>query len=144
MTLTLLLASLLAAGSSAQGPSVSIVILTSSDGKMMRFAASESDLANVPTWRPEEGQAAPLDLKLAIGLGRDFVRKRHPDVQEFDLSSVTLSRLEPPHHDQWYYLVKLQPVIGGQALKGGLYFACVLMNGTVLEPQEYTEKSKGE
>ncbi len=137
---SMLLAALLAAGSAPSGRETTVMIYTGSDGTMLRFAVQESDLASVPTWRPEEGQAAPLDLKFAIALGRDAVRKHHPDVQEFDLSWVTLGRLEPPHHDVWYYHIRFAPVVGGQALKGGLYIACILMNGTVIEPKEYVEK----
>jgi hypothetical protein len=140
---SLLLAYYLAAGAAPASGTVTVATL-SGDGKMLRFVAGEADVASIPAWRPEEGQAAPLDLRPAINLGRDFVRKRHPETQEFDLSSVQLAHLEPPHQDQWYYLVQFRPVVGGQALKGGLYFACVLMNGTVIEPQEFTPKRQGE
>ncbi len=141
---TMVFAALLAAGAAPAGGIVTVVTLSGEDGKMLRFVAVEADVASIPAWRPEDGQAAPLDLRPAINLARDVVRKRHPEVGEFDVSSVRLAHLEPPHKDQWYYLVQFRPVVGGQALKGGLYFACVLMNGTVIEPQELVPKGHEE
>jgi hypothetical protein len=136
MTLmTVFVTLVLAAGSAPPGKAVPITTITANDGAELRFVATESQIAAVPAWHPEDGQAAPLDLRLAINLGRDSVRKRNPEIVEFALRSITMSRLDPPYDDRWYYFIQFRPIVGGRPMVGGLYFGCVLANGTVVEPE---------
>lgn len=141
MTLTvLMMAAILAAGGSSPTKPIPLLKMTASDGAELQWSVAESQFASVPAWHPEEGEPAPLDLRLAITLARDSVRKRNPDITEFALSNIKMCRGDHPFEDRWYYLIQFRPVVGGRPMSGGLYVGCVLANGIVVE----AETGKGE
>ncbi len=136
MTLTMLLiAAVLAAGGNSPTKPISLVMMTTSDGAELRWSVTDSQFASVPTWHPEDGEPVPFSLRLAIDLARDSVRKRNPEISEFALSNIKMCRGDHPYEDRWYYLIQFRPVVGGRPMIGGLYVGCVLMNGTLVEPE---------
>lgn len=143
MTFNLLIAAAaLTAAIGAPTQPFPLVMLSGSDGAESRWSVTESELIKLPVWHPEDGEPVPFNLRLAIDLARDSVRKRNPDIAEFVLSDIKMSRCNHPFEDRWYYLIQFRPVVGGHAMIGGLYFGCVLTNGVVVEPE--SGKHEGE
>ena len=131
----------LAVAATRADKTITMVGMTGPNETSIVVATTEARVAALPVWHPEEGQPAPIDLRLVIDLGRDSIRKRHPDVGEFSVRSVKMERFDAPYGDRWYYLVEFLPVIEGRAMRGGLYYSCVLTDGSVIEPKERTGKS---
>jgi len=90
----------------------------------------------LPRWTPADG-APPLAVNKALEIGSTWIKKRHPDVRQFDSSSLSFVRAGccVSGDERWFYRIDFQPVVSGQRMYGGHFIAVVLMNGTVVEPR---------
>ncbi len=87
-------------------------------------------------WSPADG-SPPLAVNKALEIGSAWIKKRHPDVKQFDSSSLSFVRAGccVSGDERWFYRIDFQPVVSGQRMYGGQFIAVVLMNGTVVEPR---------
>jgi hypothetical protein len=74
-------------------------------------------------------------MYFAIQLARDSVKRRHPQFDEFKVNSIDMKRIGWSYKDRWYYVIKFRAYLDGAALLSHAYFAGVLMDGTVIEPE---------
>jgi hypothetical protein len=90
----------------------------------------------LPRWSPTDG-APPLAVNKALEIGGTWIKKRHPDVKQFDALSLSFVRAGccVSGDERWFYRMDFQPVVSGQRMYGGQFIAIVLMNGTVVEPR---------
>jgi hypothetical protein len=103
---------------------------------MYNWAVSNEKLLAQPQWSPAAGPP-PLPISKAVDLARAWMKKRHPDVKDFAIASVTLAPSNAccsGATERWYYRVEFYPIVGGQRLYGGHFIAVVLFDGTVVEP----------
>lgn len=105
------------------------------DGKDTIHSISVTEAQKLPAWDPEGGQPAPLALNTAIKLGREWLKKKNPQVHDFAVTTISVERVEDDSiRNRWFYNVEFVSIIGGHENFLGRFWAVVLMNGTVVEP----------
>lgn len=115
-------------------PRGDVFLLGEGDGKTMnRWAVAKPTWDAQPRWSPVA--APPLPMGKALELGEAWLRKRHPEVRQFAVASITLKPREAGEGERWFYRLEFQPVVGGQRLWGGQFVAVVLFDGTIVEPR---------
>lgn len=131
------------------------VHLASAQGSGQVFLLGEGDMATMhrwdvprkqyealPKWAPRSN-AVPFSIADAVRTSEEWIKKRHPEVKKFDVSSVSLVRAGccVPSDERWFYRVEFRPVVAGQRLHGGHFVAVVLLDGSLVEPK--AEKRDG-
>jgi TonB family protein len=120
-------------------PNAGTIRLTSSrsqDGALMVWDIPTERAVALPRWSPDSG-ALPLSVEEAARIGGAWLRERAPDVQRFELQSVSYSRVRRanPDIDFWHYQLfffnyNTPPRPGDQTSR-----VVVLPDGTVVEPR---------
>jgi len=106
-----------------------------SEGLMFGFEVSAERVEKLPRWSPS-GAQPPLPIGAAVQAAEEWIKKRHAEIRQFEVSTVALSRVTwPGLADRWYYRIEFQPIVGGQRLYGGQFIAVVLFDGSVVEPR---------
>jgi hypothetical protein len=125
------------AGTVAPPEPAELVLRTthSDDGATFKTAITPEQAKRVPAWEPDERQPPPLSMDLAIKLARDSVRLRHPQFDEYRAWSVDMARIGWSYTDRWYYVVTFRAIDDGAPVLSTGFFAAVLMDGTVIEPE---------
>lgn len=89
----------------------------------------EADLADTPSWNPEQGEP-PLTLNQALEIARNNL---HRFVQQADNLAVGKVDLQRFDSDKWVYQVLFNCDDAGDC--GSSFWMIVKMDGTVLEPE---------
>jgi hypothetical protein len=120
-------------------PRSGVLLLAEGDTQTMQnWEVSHQKWEAQPKWTPASADPPPLSIAKAVELGDVSLRKRHPDVKQFAISSVTLRPQSSSGRDivdGWFYRLEFQPVVAGRRLWGGQFLAVVLFDGTVIEPR---------
>ena len=105
-------------------------------GPMLQWELSSARHSSQPRWSPNQGMP-PVPIGRAVELGHIWLKKKHPEVKDFAVSSIQLAPIgygRPPA-DRWYYRIEFLPIVSGQVLFGGGFVAVVLFDGTIVEPR---------
>ena len=107
-------------------------------GAQIVWEVASTRIDRQASWAPEDGPP-PLAITKAVELGATWMRKKHPEIKEFNADQISLhsySHTNGARSGIWYYQVDYSPVVGGNRLRGdfGVYTAIVLFDGTVVEP----------
>ncbi len=106
------------------------------NGKHYVFASTEETVGKTPEWFPEKTDP-PLAVSRAIAIAKKAALEDHPKFDDLIVSSVEVRRAGCVRSDnRWFYLVDFSPVIDGQSFSGSEITAAVLMDETVVRPQE--------
>jgi hypothetical protein len=111
-------------------------VLTSikDDGTAIGIVISDEQRSKMPRWSIDSGDP-PLALSKAIAAAKAWAKKAYTRYDDVRVDSISLSSFGcATARDQWYYLVNFSPIIDGNVLFGGTYFAAVLMDGSVVAP----------
>ena len=99
------------------------------------FQIHEAKLERLPNWHPDGDKPAPLSLKRAAELGRAALKLRHPNIQEFETSSVTIREVvDNKRYGVWFYLIDYLGKTDGKPVASCGLYAVILMDGTSVEP----------
>jgi hypothetical protein len=131
---------LLTAGGIALGQWESEVILedmTDADGNRQVFSVSREAAEKLPDWQPEK-ESPPLSIAKAMGLAKAAARSRHPKFDDFKIIMIQMNGMNcyPAVPNKWFYVFDMNPVIDGKSFLGASMWEVVLMDGTVVPPQE--------
>jgi hypothetical protein len=107
-----------------------------SEGKSTLFKMTRSEAMKLPEWAgPGSGQSIPLPLDAAVHKGKESLKKRHPKMDDFEVTEVSLSEVGFGMIPQrWFYRVECEAVLEKERLRGRRFAAVVLMDGSVVEP----------
>ena len=108
------------------------------DKTMWNWEVSTQKWAAQPKWSPDSPSQPPLPIAQAVEMGEVWLRKRHTDVKQFVIRSISLqpqSSSGPKIVDGWFYRLEFQPMVAGRRLWGGNFIAVVLFDGSVVEPR---------
>jgi len=111
--------------------------------KEYRLSFPNSKIRSSPAWRMRAAENPKLLPGRAVYLARGVLASAFSDADAWDVESVCIFpsvgiRPEtgtPFSGDRWYYLVVFTPP-EPQQFSSGHYVVCVLMDGTVVAPQE--------
>jgi hypothetical protein len=108
----------------------------SGDGLMYQFEVPAERVEKLPGWNPSD-RPPPLPISTAVTTGETWIKARNPEIKQFELGAVTLSRVTWPSEfaDRWYYRIEFNPIVAGQRLYGGQFTAVILFDGSVVEPR---------
>jgi hypothetical protein len=107
------------------------------DGTKIGLFISFDQIKATKKWSPEEGEP-PLSISDAYSIVKDWGKKEYA---RYD--SVEIRELKLAQHgcslfsNSWYYVVDFTPVLDGNKLWGSGNWVAVLMDGTVIAPQEF-------
>ncbi len=120
-------------------PRTGVLLLAEGDAKTtLNWEVSRQKWEAQPKWTPASAGPPPLEIAKAAALGEAWLRKRHPDVKQFAISSIALrpqASFGSEVADGWFYRLEYQPVVAGQRLWGGRFVAVILFDGSVVEPR---------
>jgi hypothetical protein len=134
-TILIAFISIVVAASTWAQPDVVSLSHVTSDGKTTIHKITASEAQKLPEWDPESGKPAPLELSTAIKLGKEWMKKKNPKMDDFTVGSISVEKVGYGSiPNRWFYKVEFDPIVGGQKLFGSQFMAVVLMNGTVVEP----------
>ena len=106
------------------------------DGKKYSFIVSAAALAKTPEWIAEK-QEPPFSILQAIAAAKKAALADHPKFDDVVADSVEVRRAPGARSDNyWFYRVELSPVIEGRRLFGSDLTVVLLMDGTIVKPQE--------
>jgi hypothetical protein len=104
------------------------------DGTTIGIVIDDGQRKRSPTWNVEAGEP-PLPISKAVAAAKAWGKKTYTRYDDVRIQSVSLNSLGcTSEKDKWYYLISFSPIIDGNAVYGGGYFAAVLMDGTVIGP----------
>jgi hypothetical protein len=124
---------------SAQARGRDILLLGEGDSTTMNnWEISRQKWEAQPKWSPASEQPPPLSISKAVELAGVWIKKRHPDVKEFLIWSVSLTSQATwaaDVRDGWFYRIEFDSGVGGRRMRGGQFVAVVLLDGSVVEPR---------
>jgi len=137
---TLALALLLLAPRPATGQHESEVVLqemSDADGNRQLFAIQGETADGIPDWSPDR-EGPPLSIAKAAEIAQAAARKRHPQFGNFEISMIQMHTLScyPRRPNKWFYVFDMRPLRKGETLVGAMVWEVVLMDGTVVPPQD--------
>jgi hypothetical protein len=111
-----------------------VLTTTKADGTAIGIVISDAQIGKAPTWSIESGEP-PLSISKAVAAAKAWGKKTYTRYDDMRIESISLNSLGcSSSKNQWYYVVNFSPIIDGNVLFGGSYFAAVLMDGTVIGP----------
>jgi TonB family protein len=96
-----------------------------------RYNFNSERFAKLPTWDPVRVPEPPVSIGAAVAAAEARMQQRHPELNQFEVMSVTLRRMGPT----WMYHVGIMPLQQGRPMPAQGGPVIVLMDGTVLEPE---------
>ena len=136
----LALAALLLVSSEAWGlacEDLPLMQLRLQDGTLVRIFASDDQIDETERWRVEKKSAPPLSLPKALKIARRWADKTFPEFDELRIGRISLNERRCGFsRDHWFYVFDFDPVKDGKVQLGTGHFVAVLMDGTVLPPNE--------
>jgi hypothetical protein len=111
-----------------------VMTTTKADGTTIGVVIKDEQLKKSPTWNIESGEP-PLSISKAVTAAKAWGKRTYTRYDDVRIQSISLSAIGCTSvKDKWYYMVHFSPIIDGNAVFGGGYFAAVLMDGTVVGP----------
>jgi len=110
---------------------------SSNDGGVMNIwenRVSFEKLSKTPSWNAEE-TLPPLDMKSALKIAREYLKKNQKEHTAFGLSDIRLEQCISPKYipNKWFYGMTIIKTKEGSPLPEFLQIS-IMMDGTVVEP----------
>jgi hypothetical protein len=111
--------------------------MTDADGNRQVFSIARGVAEKLPDWQPER-QNPPLSIAKAMELAKAAAKKRHPKFDDFKITTIQIHGMNcyPVIPNKWFYTFDMTPVIDGKSFFGASMWEVVLMDGTVVPPQD--------
>ena len=111
-----------------------VLTTTKEDGRTIGIIISDEQRRKAPNWNIDSGEP-PLSISKAVVAAKAWAKKTYTRYDDVQIQSISLSSFGcSSMKDKWYYTVSFTPIIDGNAVFSGGYFAAVLMDGTVVGP----------
>lgn len=106
------------------------------DGKVIDYSITQARAEKLPKWDPLQ-PSAPLPIHDAVAKAQTWLKKQNPKIESFVPSRIELGRVSYGRFfGLWYYTVGFDGVVGNQRMHGWGLQAVVLMDGSIVEPQQ--------
>lgn len=115
--------------------------LRTQDGANIRIYALDELMDRTKTWDMDRRGDPPLPLSRALAIARNWAEKTYKDADEVRIGRISLHERRCGFaRGRWYYIFDFDPVQDGKLLLGTGHFAAVLMDGTVIGPNDPPSK----
>ncbi len=106
------------------------------DGNVIDYSITQARAEKLPKWDPTQ-QTVPLQVHDAVAKAQVWVKKQNPKIESFAPNRIELGRVSYGRFfGLWYYTVGFDAVVGNQRMHGWGLQAVVLMDGSIVEPQQ--------
>ena len=107
------------------------------DGTVVRIFALDEQMDNTKRWEMNEKGSPPLALARALKIARSWAAKNYPEFDEVRIGRISLNERRCGFaRDQWFYVFDFDPLQGGNLQLGTEHFVAILMDGTVIPPND--------
>lgn len=107
------------------------------DGALVRIFALDDQIEDTKPWEMDEKSDPPLALSHALKIARRWAAKNYPNFDEVRVGRISLhERRCGFSRDRWFYVFDFDPVLDRKLQLGTQHFVAVLMDGTVLPPND--------
>ena len=107
------------------------------DGTLVRIFALDEQINNTKSWEMDESSDPPLALPRALEIARTWAAKNYPKFDEVRIGRISLNERRCGFsRDLWFYVFDFDPVQDGNLQLGTEHFVAVLMDGTVIPPND--------
>jgi hypothetical protein len=107
------------------------------DGSMIRIFALDEQIDGTKAWEMDEKSDPPLALSRALKIARNWAAKNYPQFDEVRIGRISLNQRRCGFsRDQWFYVFDFDPLQDGNLQLGTEHFVAILMDGTVIPPNE--------
>ncbi len=111
--------------------------LRTQDGKTIRIHALDEQMERSPIWDMEKRGEPPLRLSRAVATARKWAEKKYKNFDEVRIGRISLHERRCGFaRGRWFYIFDFDPVDDGKLLLGTGHFAAVLMDGTIIGPND--------
>jgi hypothetical protein len=106
------------------------------EGKVIDYSISSGRAKKLQKWDPIK-QVVPLQIHEAVAKALAWIKKRNPKIDSFVPSRIELGKVSyGEFNGLWYYTVGFDGVVGGEQMHSWGLQAVVLMDGSIVEPQQ--------
>ncbi len=107
------------------------------DGTLVRIFALDEQIDNTIRWEMDESSDPPLALPRALEIARAWAAKNYPKFDEVRIGRISLNERRCGFsRGHWFYVFDFDPVEDGKVQLGTEQFIAILMDGTVLPPND--------
>lgn len=104
---------------------------------MVRIFALDEQIDGTEPWQMDETSEPPLALARALKIARNWAAKHYPEFDEVRIARISLNQRRCGFaRNQWFYVFDFDPFHDGKLQLGTEHFIAVLMDGTVIPPNE--------
>ena len=105
-------------------------------GKVIDYSISQERAKKLQKWDPTQTDV-PLQVHEAVVKAQGWIKKRNPKIDSFVTSRIELGRVSyGQFYGLWYYMIGFDGVVGGEQMHSWGLQAVVLMDGSIVEPQQ--------
>ena len=99
--------------------------------------ALDEQIEDTEAWEMDEKASPPLPLKRALRIARNWAAKNYRQFDEVRVGRISLHERRCGFaRDRWFYVFDFDPVVDRNLQLGTEHFVAVLMDGTVIPPND--------
>lgn len=107
------------------------------DGSLLRIFALDEQIEGTQSWEMDETANPPLALNRALQIAQNWAAKNYPQFDEVRVGRISLHERRCGFaRGRWFYVFDFDPVIDRKLQLGTEHFVAVLMDGTVIPPND--------
>ncbi len=107
------------------------------DGALVRIFALDEQIDSSKRWETDEKSNPPLPLSKALRIAQRWATKNYPAFEEVRIGRISLNERRCGFsRGRWFYVFDFDPVEDGKMQLGTEHFVAVLMDGTVIPPND--------
>jgi hypothetical protein len=106
-------------------------------GTLVRIFALDDQIDSTKRWETDEKSGPPLPLSKALRIAQRWAAKNYPQFDEVRIGRISLNERRCGFfRGRWFYVFDFDPVEDRKMQLGTEHFVAVLMDGTVIPPND--------
>ncbi len=106
-------------------------------GTLVRIFALDEQIDGTKSWQMDEKSDPPLALPRALKIAQNWAAKNYPQFDEVRIGRISVNERRCGFaRNHWFYVFDFDPVQDGKLQLGTEHFVAVLMDGTVIPPND--------
>lgn len=111
--------------------------LTTQDGVKIRIFALDEQMDRTKSWDMDRRGDPPLPLSRALAIARNWAEREYRQFDEVRIGRISLHERRCGFaRGRWFYIFDFDPVQDRKLQLGTGHFAAVLMDGTIIGPND--------
>ncbi len=106
-------------------------------GILVRIFVLDEQIDSTKRWETDEKSGPPLPLSKALRIARKWAAKNYPQFDEVRIGRISLNERRCGFsRGHWFYVFDFDPVEDGKVQLGTEQFIVIMMDGTVIPPND--------